>query len=46
VAPTEDTDMIEHVSAREYGRVLFGLAIIMIVALGAFSAIRWLAGIA
>jgi hypothetical protein len=38
--------MIEPVTLRQYGRVFFGLAIIMIVALGAFSAIRWLAGIA
>ncbi|WP_441228031.1 hypothetical protein AB7813_08745 [Tardiphaga sp. 20_F10_N6_6] len=37
--------MIEHVTARQYGRVLIGLVIIMIVALGVFSTIRWLAGI-
>jgi hypothetical protein len=38
--------MIEHVTARDYGRVIVGLVIIMIFALAAFSAIRWLAGIA
>jgi hypothetical protein len=37
--------MIEHVAARQYGRVLIGLVIIVIVALGVFSTTRWLAGI-